>query len=120
MPSDYSDRIEVWTTWLRHTDPVVVISGRRIVAGGKEYAIVTDKRGRISRGIDRAYVEEFPSRSQPAQALEREFQRLLESDRLLGEIADYEMDKAGEFERRVQAPSENYRIATGSTSTMGS
>ena len=39
MPTDYSDRIEVWTTYLLYTDPAVTISGRKIEAGGKVYAI---------------------------------------------------------------------------------
>lgn len=67
-------------------------SGRRLVTkGGKEYAAIMDKHGRISRGEDRAYVEEFSKRSQPAQAVERAFQEALEGNVLMAEIMDREL-----------------------------
>ena len=83
----------MWTTHLLYTDPVVTISGRKIEAGGKVYAIVADKHGRISRGVDMAHVESFSTRSQPAQAVERSFQEALENGNILAEIAEYEMSK---------------------------
>lgn len=91
---DYADRIEVWTSYLLYTDPIVYFSGRRIKAGGKEYAIVRTKNGQTVRGIDGGLVEEFPTRSQPAQALEREFQRELANGNIEGEIMEREMRNA--------------------------
>lgn len=102
--ADYTDRIEVWTTHLLYTDPVVTISGRRIQAGGKVYAIVADKHGRISKGVDMSYVESFSTRSQPAQAVERAFQEALEGGDILAEIMDYEMSKRA----TMPAPTEDY------------
>ena len=91
--TDYSDRIEKWTTYLSNTDPVVYFSGRRIVAGGKEYAIVKTKSGHILRGVDGAKVETFGNRSQPAKALEEAFMVDLENGNIDAEIMEYEMSK---------------------------
>jgi hypothetical protein len=56
-------------------DRKLYFSGRRIhTKGGTEYAAIQTKDGRISRGVDRAYVEEFSKRSQPAMAVERALQ----------------------------------------------
>ena len=91
--TDYDDRIEKWTTYLRNTDPVVYFSGRRIQVEGKEYAIVKTKGGHILRGVNGAKVESFGNRSQPAKALEAAFQSANEGGIIDEEIMDYEMSK---------------------------
>lgn len=92
MTTNFADRIESWTSYMYFKDGRrIYFSGRTIKAGGKEYAIIADKHGRISRGVDRAYVEAFSTRSQPAQALEREFQARLEGGSITEEIMMREM-----------------------------
>lgn len=89
--ADYTDRIEVWTSYLLGTE--VYFSGRRIKAGNKEYAIVKTKSGHILRGVDGAKVEDFGNRSQPAKALEAAFHHANEAGNLEAEMYDYELRK---------------------------
>lgn len=89
--TDYSDRIEKWTSYMMIGDRKLYFSGRRIQAGGKEYAVIMDKHGRISRGIDLACVETFGNRSQPAKALEQAFHEALEGGDIMAEIMEREI-----------------------------
>lgn len=84
---------EVWTSYMTIGDRKLYFSGRRIqTKGGTEYAAIQTKDGRISRGVDRAYVEEFSKRSQPAMAVERAFQEAIENGNLQAEIMDREIN----------------------------
>lgn len=98
---DYSERIEKVVSPLIHVrtrEVVVYISGFSITAGGRVYSIykaIGQGKNVILRGVDGAKVEEFSTRSQPAQALERYFQQELAKGNVEADLMDREMTDEG-------------------------
>ena len=88
--------VEVYTGFMHWPDGKrLYFSGRRLrTSSGKEYVAIQAKDGRISRGVDGAYVESFGNRSQPAKAVEAAFQEALENGNLMAEVMDREMADA--------------------------
>lgn len=89
------DEPEVYTSYMMVGEKKLYFSGRRLsTKGGKEFCAIMTKDGRISRGVDRAYVESFGNRPPLGRAVEAAFQDDINNGNLIARIMDRELADA--------------------------